>query len=248
MSLWAWVLAPTIGLLLALFGAGGGMTTVPLLTHALHMPIKEAVASSLWIVAAVSLAALIRQRAWSRLNWRMIAWFAAGGLAGGWLGARLGLAMPAAWQSAIFGALTWFVAWWMHRPRPDAAGGGVICRCVRTLLTGLALGVVTGVLGVGGGFLMVPALLWLGVPDYRLAVAHSLLLIVLNAAAAGIGYAGHVALQAEPIAVIALLAMAGSLAGNWLLHRLPATRLQRAFSLLLVGIGGVMFWDAFRAE
>ncbi len=247
MSPLAWLLAPLIGVLLALFGAGGGMTTVPLLTHLLHMPIKEAVASSLWIVAAVSLAALIRQHAWRRLNYRLLAWFAAGGLLGGWLGARLGLAMPAAMQSAIFGALTWFVAWWMHRPKPVEAGGGVICRCVRTLITGVALGVVTGVLGVGGGFLMVPALLWLGVPDYRLAVAHSLLLITVNAVAAGAGYLGAIALQPEPLAAIALLAMAGSLAGHWLLHRLPAARLQQAFSLLLVAIGGLMFWDALKA-
>jgi len=68
MNLWVWILFPLIGVLLALFGAGGGMTTVPLLAHTLRMPIKEAVASRPWIVAAVSFATLIRQRAWRQLG------------------------------------------------------------------------------------------------------------------------------------------------------------------------------------
>ncbi|RMH52732.1 MAG: sulfite exporter TauE/SafE family protein [Zetaproteobacteria bacterium] len=241
---WGWLLAPLIGLLLALFGAGGGMTTVPLLTHLLHMPLKQAIASSLWIVAAVSLAALLRHNPWREIHWPLLGWFAAGGVVGGWLGAQVGLVIPAAVQSALFGALTWFVAWWMGRPKPHALGGGSACRCAHTLLVGALLGVVTGVLGVGGGFLMVPALLWLGVPDYRLAVAHSLLLITGNALAAAVGWLGRVALAPAPLVVIALLAMVGSLLGNWLLQRLPVERLQEAFRLLLVVIGGVMFRDA----
>jgi len=247
MSLWIWLLSPLIGLLLALFGAGGGMTTVPLLSHALHMPIREAVASSLWIVASVSLAALIRQQAWSLLNYRLLAWLAGGGLIGSWLGAQAGLVMPAAIQSALFGALTWFVAWWMQRPKPETAQhGDTICHCMRTLITGVCLGIITGVLGVGGGFLMVPALLWLGVSDYRCAVAHSLLLITANALAAGISYLGAVSFQPGLLVIIALLAMTGSVIGSRLLRYWPVAKLQKAFSLLLLVIGGVMLWDASR--
>ena len=247
MSIWAWLLAPIIGLLLAMFGAGGGMTTVPLLLHVLNMPLKEAIASSLWIVAAVSLAALVRQHPWRQLKPRLLAWFAAGGILGSWSGAHLGMAMPEAAQSLSFGGLTWFVAWWMHRPGPtEAVTVSTACQCMRTLVTGTALGIVTGALGVGGGFLMVPALLWLGVGGYRLAVAHSLVLITLNASVAGLGYLDLVEIRPVPVTAIALLAMAGALLGNRLLRMWPASRMQGAFSVMLLLIGGVMIAEAVR--
>jgi len=247
MSIWAWIAAPFIGLLLALFGAGGGMTTVPLLAYGLHMPLKEAIASSLWIVAAVSLTSLLRQHAWGRMNIRLIVWFAAGGMAGSWLGTRIGLAISDVLQEAIFGVLTCFVAWWMRRPKPVANDtDGKIWRCVKTFITGIALGIVTGILGVGGGFLMVPALIWLGVSDYKLAVAHSLLLITINATVAGIGYIGTMHLQTTPLAIIAILAMAGSLAGSCLLKRWPPERLQGAFSIMLILIGLFMLTGVAR--
>ncbi len=245
MSIWAWVLAPIIGLLLALFGAGGGMTTVPLLLHVLHMPLKEAIASSLWIVAAVSLAAFVQQHPWRQLKPRLLAWFAAGGMLGSWSGAHLGMAMPETAQGLIFGGLTWFVAWWMHQPGPaEVVTNSTACQCMRTLATGTVLGIVTGILGVGGGFLMVPALLWLGVGGYRLAVAHSLILITLNASVAGLSYLDLIAIRPAPVTAIALLAMAGALLGNRLLRMWPPSRMQGAFSMLLLLIGGVMMAEA----
>jgi len=247
MSIWAWVAAPFIGLTLALFGAGGGMTTVPLLAYGLHMPLKEAIASSLWIVAAVSLTSLLRQHAWHRMNIRLLTCFALGGIIGSWLGTRIGLAISDVLQETIFGLLTCFVAWWMHRPKAAVNNtDGQICRCIKTFITGIALGIVTGILGVGGGFLMVPALIWLGVADYKLAVAHSLLLITVNATVAGLGYIGTMHLQTTPLLIIALLAIAGSLTGSFLLKRWPSERLQGVFSLLLILIGGFMLTNAAR--
>ncbi len=247
MSIWAWLAAPFIGLTLALFGAGGGMTTVPLLAYGLHMPLKSAIASSLWIVAAVSLTSLLRQRVWKRMNIRLLIWLAIGGIAGSWLGTRIGLAMPDVLQGAIFGALTWFVAWWMRKPKPQATRTTADTRHhARTLIAGLLLGIVTGILGVGGGFLMVPILIWLGISDYKLAVAHSLLLITVNATVAGLGYIGSVHIHVAPLLIIAVLAMTGSLAGSFLLKRWSPERLQGAFSLLLVLIGGFMLVGAAR--
>ncbi len=247
MSIWVWLAAPFIGLALSLFGAGGGMTTVPLLAYGLHMPLKSAIASSLWIVAAVSLTSLLRQRAWGRMNIRLLIWLAVGGIAGSWLGSRIGLAISDALQGAIFGLLTWFVAWWMRKPKPQVARVPVgVCHCARTFIAGILLGIVTGILGVGGGFLMVPVLIWLGISEYKLAVAHSLLLITLNATVAGLGYAGAVHIHVAPLLAIVVLAMAGSLAGSFLLQRWSSERLQGAFSLLLALIGGFMLMGAAR--
>ncbi|MDQ6973627.1 MAG: sulfite exporter TauE/SafE family protein, partial [Mariprofundaceae bacterium] len=203
MSVLIWVAAPLIGLTLAMFGAGGGMTTVPILHYGLGLPMKEAIASSLWIVAGVSLVSLWQLNVWKQLNIRLLSWFAVGGVMGSGLGARIGLNISDILQSMIFGLLTCAVAWWMLKAKPVRQEREEHqCQCVRTLLVGVVLGVVTGVLGVGGGFLMVPALLWLGIASYRLAVAHSLLLMTVNASVAGVGYLGHVNIDPQPLLMV----------------------------------------------
>ena len=247
MTLWAWLAAPLIGLMLAMFGAGGGMTTVPIFYYGLGLSMKAAIASSLWVVVAVSLASLLQQRVWKQLNVRLLIWFAAGGIIGSWLGTRIGLSISDTLQGAVFGSLTCFVAWWMLMPKPQARQPKETgCHCAKTLLTGIGLGIVTGVFGVGGGFLMVPALLWLGLVDYRLAVAHSLLLIVVNASVAGIGYWGEVDMPIQPLLMIMLLAIVGSLFGHILCKYWPAKHLQRVFSVMLLFVGGFMLFSSLR--
>ncbi len=246
-SLWAMLAAPLIGVMLALFGAGGGMLSVPLLHHGFGMPLKTAVVASLWIVAAVSLVALLRQRAWHQLHVRLLAYFVAGGAIGSWLGAHIGLAISDAAQSTCFALLVWFVAWWMHyRQQPLRQQQPATCRCLLTLATGIGLGIVTGLLGVGGGFMMVPALLWLGVPDYKLAVSHSLVLIVLNAAVASATYFGRVEMQWPLVLSVAVLAAVGAVIGGIAVRRFSSARLQTAFTMFLLLIGAVMLYDAVR--
>jgi len=246
MSILAVMIAPLIGIMLALFGAGGGMLTVPLLNHVCDMPLKSAVAASLWIVAAVSLVALFRQRAWHQLQIKLLAFFIAGGGMGSWLGAHLGLIVSDALQGTVFGLLVWFVAWWMrYRKKPLPLESPVQpCRCLVTLLTGVLLGIVTGMLGVGGGFMMVPALLWLGISDYKIAVSHSLVLIIINAVIAGMTYFGHVEMAWQPVLWIAGLAAMGTVLGSIFASRVSSVRLQSTFSLFLVLIGAVMLFDA----
>ncbi len=245
MSIWFILLAPFIGLLLTLFGAGGGMLTVPLLVHGFHLPLKSAIAASLWVVGSVSLLSLLRQKAWRALNIKLLVAFAVGGLLGSWLGAQIGLKISDALQGGIFGLLVLFVAWWMRRPRPDHAGAPEgTCRCPLAAFTGIFLGIATGLLGVGGGFLMVPALIWLGISDYKMAVKHSLVLIVFNATVAGITYLGRVELAWQPMFWIAGLAAIGNLLGYKLLGKFSSARLQTMFSLLLVLIGVTMLYGA----
>jgi len=248
MSLWVIALAPLIGMCLAIFGAGGGMLTVPLLAHGVGMPLKSAIAASLWIVMAVSVIALIRQRAWQQqLQPKLLAYFMVGGVIGSWAGAHLGLAISDTVQGVMFALLVWFVAGWMFRQRVTdgtLASQPQPCRCVLTLVVGAALGVVTGVLGVGGGFLIVPALIWLGVSDFKLAVSHSLILIVINALVAGTTYLGRVELAWQPMLWITILAASGCLAGSAMMDRFTAAGLQKVFSLLLMLVGAIMLYDA----
>ena len=247
MSLWVIALAPMIGILLAMFGAGGGMLTVPLLVYGVGMPLKSAIAASLWIVVVVSLTALLRQQTWKQVQPKLLAYFMVGGVLGSWLGAHLGLAISDTAQRVMFALLVWFVAWWMSR---QGAVDAVLqnqpqaCRCLLTMVIGLGLGVITGVLGVGGGFLIVPALIWLGVSDFKVAVSHSLILIVINAVVAASTYLGRVELDWQPMFWIAALAACGCLAGAAMMSRVTSARLQQMFRLLLLLVGAIMFYDA----
>jgi len=240
-------LAPLIGMFLAMFGAGGGMLTIPLLAYGVGMPLKSAIAASLWIIVVVSLMALLRQRAWTQVQPKLLLYFMGGGVIGSWAGAHLGLAISDIVQGVMFALLVWFVAWWMYRQDSTDASlrsQSQPCRCALTLAVGIALGVVTGVLGVGGGFLMVPALIWLGVSDFKVAVSHSLILIVINALVAGATYLGRVELAWQPMFWITVLAAVGCLAGSAMMGRFTAAGLQKAFSLLLLLVGGIMLYDA----
>ena len=241
MSLWVWAIAPFIGLSLGLFGAGGGMLTVPLLMYGAGMPLKQAIASSVWIVACVSLVAAFHQRAWRVIQPALLIFFSIGGIVGGIGGAWLGTWIDPTLQQALFGILLLVVAVWAWRARlHDAPLPTGTCHCMAALLVGTGLGVLTGLLGVGGGFLMVPALIALGVSHFPTAVAHSLLLITVNATASGITYMGQVPSSPETMIIVGSLAAAGSLIGSRLLKRIPMMPLQRAFSIGLAVLGIAM--------
>jgi len=113
MSLWAWIAAPLIGLLLGLFGAGGGMLTVPLLIYGLDLPVKTAIATSLWIVATVSLVAATQQKAWRILEPRLLGFFGLGGIFGGAAGAWIGTWINPIIQETLFSLLLITIGAWI---------------------------------------------------------------------------------------------------------------------------------------
>ena len=235
-----WLAVPLMGLVLGLFGAGGGMLTVPILMYGAGMPIKQAIAVSLWIVAAVSLIAATHQRAWRVLQRKLLVYFSLGGLGGSVVGAWVGTWIDPLVQQGLFAVLLFVVAWWLLRVKLHDSPQDKPCRCGLAIITGFGLGVVTGLLGVGGGFLMVPALVLLGVSHLPTAVAHSLVLIAANATVSGITYAGSVDLPVKLMAGIVVVAAVGSIIGSYLLQRLPVGRLQWLLGVVLVVLGTVM--------
>jgi len=240
MSLWLWLAAPLIGLFLGLFGAGGGMLTVPLLIYGLDMPIKTAIATSLWIVAAISLVAATQQRAWRVLEPRLLGFFGMGGIAGGAVGAWIGTWINPLIQETLFALLLIAVSIWMSRTTFSSDDRHFTCPCGLALLIGTILGVVTGLLGVGGGFLMVPTLLLLGISKMPIAIAHSLILISFNAVVSGTIYLEEVSLASNTLLTIVGLAGVGSIIGSVLLKRIPTSRLQQGFSFSLAILGIAM--------
>jgi len=248
MSLALWLAAPCIGLMLAMFAAGGGMIAVPLLTFGVGLPFKQAIATSLIIVACVSAVALLQKHRWRLISWRLHRFFAAGGMVGGFTGSSAGLAMADNLRAAIFALLVLVVAWWIHSDSMKkiiAHSKTAPCSCRYSLLAGVVTGTITGMLGVGGGFLIVPLLLMLGVSNYKSAVAHSLLLILSNSLVAVLRYAGSLSIAWQPTLSILILAMLGTWLGNMIVDRYSTQRLQKGFSFMLCVMAGWMLFKTF---
>ena len=240
MSFILWPTALGIGIVLGLFGAGGGLITVPVLIYLAHIPVKEAIGISLWVVAIASFAAVLQQRAWRLLQPRLLVTFAATGTAGSVAGSLLAHVIAERVQLGLFALLIFAVSWWMTRVSLSEQVS--VFRFIPAAITGFVIGLLTGVLGVGGGFLLVPALVYLGVNDFPAAVAHSLVLITVNSLTGAIAYLNTFQLPFVMVLIFSLLATLGTAIGSHLLKRLPNAQLHKAFTGILLVTGSVMLW------
>lgn len=243
-----------IGLSLGALGGGGSILAVPVLVYLLDQSPVAATTASLLIVGISSAAgALAAHRRGNVYVGRGFA-FALVGTVGAAVGASLSVFVDPDVLLVAFAVLMLVVAVLMlvRRGRPPgdrqvhepiiAVSPHFACDCPRALkvlVTGLGVGLLTGFLGVGGGFVVVPALvlaLSLGLPQ---AVGTSLLVIAVNSAAAFVVRLGHgVHVDWLPVAVLTVMAVAGSLLGARVAARLPARTLTVGFAALLLGVAG----------
>ena len=239
---WALLGAVAIGMTLGVLGSGGSILTVPVLLYLAGQPDKVAIAESLAIVgaiAAVGAASYARQRL---VDWRSVAGFGLPGIAGTYLGAVLASHMAGAVQLVLFGVVMLAAAGAMLKGRAGLAAGRPPRSVGAVAALGASVGVMTGLVGVGGGFLIVPALVLLMGLDMRLAVGTSLSIIVLNSLT---GFVTYLDVLAEAGSVIdwrlvgtfAAIGIAGSLVGARLSQRLPQAALRRGFAVFLLAMG-----------
>jgi uncharacterized membrane protein YfcA len=230
-----------VGLLLGLLGSGGSIATVPILVYGLGMAEKAAIAGSLAIVGSIALVGALR----SKVEKRAVIAFGVPGMAGSFSGATLSASMAASTQMLLFAGVLGIAAVSMLMRRESEDDGGARGPAWKLVLSGLATGVLTGIVGVGGGFLIVPALvLFAGIPTRR-AIGTSLAIITLQSFA---GFARHVTLldahgvtlDYRMIAGFAALGMAGSVGGAALGRRLPQATLRRAFGGFVLIKAGVI--------
>jgi len=240
MSLFLWPALTFIGIVLGLFGAGGGMVTVPALIYFADIPLKQAIALSLWIVAFVSFVALLQQKPWRNLQLRLLTTLGLSGMVGSVGGAFLAQFISEQVQTGLFAALIFLVTVWLAKVK--LSNRVAVFRFIPAVVAGFLIGILTGVLGVGGGFLLVPALLYLGVRHFPIAVANSLVLITLNASAGGIAYLGRLEYSLSTIMLFSAVAALGTMIGSYLLKRLPNRQLQQGFNLMLLSLGSLMIW------
>lgn len=233
MALLASLLGLLVGLSLGLLGGGGSVLTVPILVYLLGLDVKVAVAASLLVVGLTSLLGAGFHAREGNVQGRIALSFGLVAMVGAFGGARLATLIPGPVQLVLFAAVMLAAAVLMFRGRTSLEGGEPAGGAV-VLGTSLGVGVLTGVVGVGGGFMIVPALvLLLGLP-MKEAVGTSLVVIFLNAVAGFAGYLGQVELPWMLLTGFAALSMVGILLGGILARRVSPDRLRQGFAVFLV--------------
>jgi uncharacterized membrane protein YfcA len=230
-------LAVLMGLIMGMLGGGGSILTVPLLVYVADLGPREAIATSLVVVGAASAVALIPHARAGRVRWRAGALFAVTGVLGSYGGGRVAQYVPEELLLGGFAVVMLVAAVGMLRDRPPpTACRGPRC-AAKTLALGAGVGVVTGLVGAGGGFMIVPALtLVVGLP-VATAVGTSLLIIALNAAAGVSGHLHGVTLDWGLTGAVVAAAVVGSLVGGALVHRVGSAVLRKGFGALVVVMG-----------
>ncbi len=242
--------ALVIGLTLGLLGSGGSILTVPVLVYVLGHEDKAAIAESLAIVGTIALIGMLPYAKRQQVDWRSVAFFGIPGMGGTYAGAWLAKFVTGPVQLVLFAVVMLLAAVMMFRrsrAAGNSAGGGDDGPVAhhagwKIVLEGLFVGIVTGLVGVGGGFLIVPALVVLGGLPMRLAVGTSLVVVALKSFSGFLKYLGIVNalgghIDWRTIGVFAVVGIAGSLVGNLLSQRVNQQALKRAFAAFLVVMG-----------
>ena len=233
-------LAILIGVSLGLLGGGGSILTVPILVYALGLETHEAIATSLLVVGATSLAALIPHARAGRVRWGTGFLFGATSMVGAFAAGRIAHYIPGVVLLLAFGAMMVVTAIAMmrkgkKRPKDGPQYGPTEERSYgKIIMEGFVVGAVTGLVGAGGGFLVVPALVLLGGVPMREAVGTSLLVIAMKSAAAFFGHATTVELDYALAGMVTGAAIVGSFIGAAAAGRVPQDMLRRGFAWFVV--------------
>jgi uncharacterized membrane protein YfcA len=235
-------LAALIGLSLGLLGGGGSTLTVPVFVYVLGFAPKDAIAMSLPVVGVTSLVGAASHWRAGNVRIRTALLFGVVAMAGSYLAARfVAPLMSGALQLALLALVMLAAAVSMFRSagRAPRAEGATSQPVALPLLGAVALlvGAMTGIVGIGGGFLIVPALVLLANVPMKEAVGTSLVVIALNTTSGYLGYAGRTTMAWGFLAGFTLVAIAGILAGARLVRYVSQAQLKRAFAVFLIFIG-----------
>lgn len=236
----ALLLAVLIGVSLGLLGGGGSILTVPILTYVAGLPPKEAIAASLFVVGTTSAVSAISHARGGRVRWRTGLIFGAAGMVGAFGGGLLGGYIPGTVLMIAFALMMVATSIAMIRGRRVARAEDASPRELPTakiVIEGLAVGLATGLVGAGGGFLVVPALALLGGLPMPVAVGTSLVVIAMKSFAGLAGYLTSVSLDWVLVGGVTLAAILGSLLGSRLAGRIPENVLRQGFGVFVLVMG-----------
>ncbi len=245
----AFILALGIGVSLGLLGSGGSIITLPVLVYVAKVPAAEAVGMSLAVVGGTTLFGSILGSRSGHVHGKAALLFSITGVFGALAGSQLTHLVSSPVLLLIFAGLMIVVALRMFRPRPDqSAETPAECHWLACTATGLAVGGLTGFLGVGGGFLIVPALIFLARVPLKRAIATSLVVITVTSAAGLLGHLRREHFDWGVAGMFLALAIVGMLAGRKFAHQIEAERLRSWFAWFVLAVAVFVIaqnWKAF---
>lgn len=237
----------SIGISLGVFGSGGSVLALPMLVYLAGQSPKEAVAGSLFIVALISISTLLFSQARRQIHWPNAFALGVPGIAGTYSGALLATLVPGTVQLAVFALLMLVSSTLMWRQQPQASSQQQSGLWLM-VITGFMVGGFTGFAGVGGGFLLLPALVMVARLDFLRARATSLLLIAINASVGFIKNSWLLNQQGSNLdwlllIFIAILGAIGALMGQHYSARWPQKQLRKGFAIFLIVLAGLIIWQ-----
>ncbi|AFZ66606.1 sulfite exporter TauE/SafE family protein [Deinococcus peraridilitoris] len=243
----AWFGAIAIGLSLGLLGSGGSILTVPVLVYLVGEDKKLAIAESLAIVGLIAASGAVPYALRKLVDWRSVLVFGIPGMVGTFMGAFIGGFIPSVVQLLVFAAVMLIASWMMFRPPRLEEGDHKPRKLWKIALDGVAVGVLTGLVGVGGGFLIIPALVLLGGLSMHLAVGTSLLIIAMKSTVGFLEYwrglsEQGVSMNWDIIVLFGVIGILGSFLGAFVSRFFSQQLLRRSFASFLVVIGAYILY------
>ncbi len=251
-------LAVCIGISLGLLGGGGSILAVPILIYVMGVSTKSAIAMSLMIVGCVSLIGAIPHWRARNINFKNAFIFGATTMLGAFLGAKAAATIPfitGAVQMVLFAGLMLVAAVLMIRRQDTSARQrseiisssstkrSSLWQWLQITVSGVGVGILTGVVGVGGGFAIVPALVLLLKTPMKEAVGTSLVVIAMNSATGFLGYLGYVDLDWKLMLSFLLTASVGIFIGVYLGRFVSAKQLQKGFGFFLLAMSVFILFE-----
>ena len=235
-------LALLVGVSLGLLGGGGSILTVPLLAYVAGMDAKQAIATSLLVVGTTSAVAAVSHARAGRVQWRTGLIFGAAGMAGAYGGGLLAQYIPGTVLLIGFAVMMIATAVAMLRGRKEIGPADPHHRIPvpKVILEGLVVGLVTGLVGAGGGFLVVPALALLGGLPMPVAVGTSLVVIAMKSFAGFAGYLSSVSIDRRLAGMVTAAAVVGALLGARLTALVNPDSLRQAFGWFVLLMSSVI--------
>ncbi|MCC6431866.1 MAG: sulfite exporter TauE/SafE family protein [Gemmatimonadaceae bacterium] len=244
-----WLVAIGIGVVLGLLGGGGSVLTVPTFVYLLGLPTKSAVAMSMPVVGITSVIGAYGHWRAGNIAWRSALPFGLVAMVGAFGGARLAHYLTGAQQLVLLAVVMVSTALSMLRrkgpeatERTDGASSPSALR-PSVLVAAAVVGILTGLVGIGGGFLVVPALVLLAQTPMQRAIGTSLVVIAMNAASGLLGYVGQTAIDWTIVAWFSLLSAVGILVGARLSSVVPPAKLRSGFAYMLLALSAFILWQ-----
>ncbi|MBA6287937.1 sulfite exporter TauE/SafE family protein [Colwellia sp. MB3u-4] len=229
-----------IGLSLGLLGSGGSILTVPALTYIVGQDEKTAIASSLAIVGIIAFSGAVKYQQNKMIHWPVVLQFGLPSMLFSYLAAGLSIYFSGSEQLSLFAVIMLLAAFSMLKGQVNAPDKTLSDNVVLKLVfIGAIVGSITGLVGVGGGFLIVPALLAFTRMNMVYAVATSLAIITLQSLTGFIKYFSistqiDLKLNWQVIVIFALIGSVSSLFGQKIATNVPQEKLKKFFAIFLL--------------